>query len=54
MDVLWYMFLSFTGIYELLPGFVIGLVAAVVVTLCTKEPDEEVKKLFDKAVEYDD
>ena len=54
VDVLWYMFLSFTGIYELLPGFVIGLVAAVVVTLCTKEPDEEVKKLFDKAVEYDD
>ena len=54
VDVLWYMFLSFTGIYELLPGFVIGLVVAVVVTLCTKEPDEEVKKLFDKAVEYDD
>ena len=54
VDVLWYMFLSFTGIYELLPGFVIGLVAAVVVTLCTKEPDEEVKKLFDKAVEYND
>ncbi len=54
VDALWYMFLSFTGIYELLPGFVIGLVAAVVVTLCTKEPDEEVKKLFDKAVEYND
>ncbi len=54
VDVLWYMFLSFTGIYELLPGFVIGLVVAVVVTLCTKEPDEEVKKLFDKAVEYND
>ena len=54
VDVLWYAFLSSTGIYELLPGFVIGLVAAVVVTLCTKEPDEEVKKLFDKAVEYDD
>ncbi len=54
VDVLWYIFLSFTGIYELLPGFVIGLVVAVVVTLCTKEPDEEVKKLFDKAVEYDD
>lgn len=54
VDVLWYIFLSFTGIYELLPGFVIGLAVAVVVTLCTKEPDEEVKKLFDKAVEYDD
>ena len=54
VDVLWYAFLSSTGIYELLPGFVIGLLAAVVVTLCTKEPDEEVKKLFDKAVEYDD
>lgn len=54
VDVLWYAFLSSTGIYELLPGFVIGLLAAVAVTLCTKEPDEEVKKLFDKAVEYDD
>jgi len=49
-DVLWYMFLSTTtGIYELLPGALLGLVAAVVVTLLTKEPSAEVQALFEKA-----
>lgn len=42
------------GIYELLPGALIGLVAAVVVTLCTKRPDQGVEALFDKAVNYNE
>ena len=54
VDILWYAFLSGTGVYELLPGFVIGLVAAVVVTLCTKEPEKEVYELFDKAQKFDE
>lgn len=49
VDILWYAFLTSTGIYELLPGFVLGLIAAVVVTLCTNEPSKEVYELFDKA-----
>lgn len=36
-----------TKIYELLPGFVISLVVAIVVSKCTKKPSEEVLKLFD-------
>ena len=51
VDVLWYMFLSAsTGIYEIIPGFICGLIATVVVTLIDKEPSAEVKKIFDNAV----
>ncbi len=54
VDVLWIAFLSSTGIYELIPGFAAGLLAAVAVTLCTKKPSQEVEKLFDDAVNYTD
>ena len=55
VDVLWLMFLtSSTGVYELLPGFVVGLVVAVVVTLMTPAPSAEVDELFDKANSYED
>ncbi len=53
VDIGWYLALSSTGIYELAPGFIISLIAAVIVTLCTKEPSPEVEKLFDDAVKYD-
>ena len=53
-DVLWLIFLSdATGIYELLPGFIVGLICAVVATLLDKEPHEEVTALFDKAMDPD-
>lgn len=52
VDILWYNLLSTTtGIYELLPGFVIGMICAVVVTLLTKAPSEEVVAIFDKATD---
>lgn len=54
VDVLWYIFLSPTGIYELLPGFALGLAAAVITTLCTQAPSKEVQDLFDEAVKYKD
>ena len=38
-----------TKLYELFPAFFIGLITAVVVTLCTKKPDEETQKIFDDA-----
>ncbi len=54
-DICWMIFLTgSTGIYELAPAFVIGLVAAVVVSLVTKEPAKDVEELFDKAVKYED
>ena len=53
-DILWLVFLSSTGIYELLPGFIVGLIVSVIVTLCTKAPSAEVEELFDRAVQMQD
>lgn len=36
-------------LYEILPGFIAGLVIAVIVTLIDKKPSAEVEALFDKA-----
>ena len=53
VDVVWMFCLSGpTGIYELAPGFLFGLICAVVVSLLTKAPGKEVEELFDKAVNY--
>ena len=52
VDVLWLLCLSSTGIYEIIPGTIAGLIAAIIVSGCTKAPSEEVEKLFDKAVSY--
>ena len=49
VDILWLICLSSTGIYEIVPGFAAGLVAAVVVSLCGKKPGEDVEALFDRA-----
>lgn len=52
-DVLWLQLLSGpTGLYEIIPGFLAGLAAAVIVTLLDKEPSDEIKAYFDKAVMY--
>ena len=49
MDILWLMCLSGSGVYELLPGFVCGGIAAILVTLGTPEPPKEVTDMFDEA-----
>jgi sodium/proline symporter len=54
VDILWLAFLSGTGIYEIIPGFLAGLVAAVAVSYATKAPGKDVEKLFDTAVAYQD
>ena len=41
--------MSGTGIYEIIPGFIAGFVAAVAVTLLDKTPDKEVEEIFDRA-----
>ncbi len=52
VDILWYNLLSSTtGVYELFPGFLVGLLCAVVVTLLTKAPSAEVVAIFDKATD---
>ena len=49
-DILWAMFLSETGIYEIVPASIVSIIAAVAVTLMTKEPSKDIKELFDKAI----
>lgn len=49
--VLWIQFMSFTGLYELLPGFVVGFAASVLVTLLDKEPSEEICDIYDRALD---
>ena len=48
-DAVWYMFLSSsTGLYEIIPGFIASLIAAVIVSLADKEPSEEITNVFDQ------
>ena len=50
VDALWYVFLSdCTGVYEIVPGFFCGLIAAVVVSLFTRKPDDNILAMFEKA-----
>ena len=54
VDLLWLAFLTGkTGIYEILPGFLAGLVLAVVVSLLTPAPGEEVDAIFATATDPD-
>ena len=54
IDIAWLFFLSGTGIYEIIPGFLAGTIAAVAVTLLSKKPGKDVEDLFDRAVSYTD
>lgn len=53
-DVLWLMLLSNTGIYEIIPAFATGTLSAILVSLITKAPGEEVTALFDKATRVEE
>ena len=54
VDLVWYNLLTdVTGVYEILPGFVAGLICAVIVTLLTKAPEQKVVDLFEKATAKD-
>ena len=49
-DILWLVFLTdLTGIYEIIPGFAVSMIAAVAVTLIDKAPSEEVTAIYDAA-----
>jgi sodium/proline symporter len=41
-----------TGVYEIVPGFISGLVTAIVVSLSTKAPKKEVTDLFTQVASY--
>ena len=42
---------ALTGVYEIIPGFILGGVAAVVVTLLDKKPSQEVLDIYAKATD---
>lgn len=42
---------SITGIYEIIPGFIIGAILAVVVSLIDKAPSKEVEVIFERATD---
>jgi len=53
-DICWIIFLKQTGVYEILPGFAAGALAAFVAAKLAGTPSEAVLKLYDDAVAYDD
>ena len=53
VDILWLAFLGSTGIYEIVPGFLAGLIACLLVSGLGKS-DAAVGKLFDQCVPYRD
>jgi sodium/proline symporter len=48
--ILWKQFLAFTGIYELLPAFVLSFVAIIVVSLMGQKPSASMEATFDASV----
>lgn len=49
VDILWLIFVKpHFALYEIIPGFVCSLIAAVAVSLLTKAPNGEVTEIFDK------
>ena len=49
VDILWLAFLGSTGVYEIIPGFILGLAAAVLVSVLGPKPGADVEALFDRA-----
>ena len=50
VDILWLIFLKpITGIYEIIPGFIAGMLAAAAVSLLSAAPTGEVMELFDRS-----
>jgi len=54
VDICWFVFLKDTGVYEILPGFAAGAVAAFAAAKIAGAPSEAVLKQYDDAVAYDD
>jgi len=48
VDILWLAFLGSFGLYEIIPGFLCGLAASVIVSLLSKAPAKEVTDIFDR------
>ena len=54
VDILWLIFLKDFGLYEIIPGFICSTIVTVIVSLCTKAPEDEVTAIFDKVAAGDE
>ncbi len=52
VDIVWLVWFSSTGVYEIVPATAAGLIAGVIVTLVTPAPSKEVEELFEASVAY--
>ncbi len=52
--IFWESFMDFTGIYSLLPGFIISMAMGIIVALLTPAPVKEIVDEFDAAQAYDE
>ena len=50
VDIIWLVCLSSTGIYEIVPGFICGGIAAIIVAKITPAPGSAVTDIYDKAI----
>ncbi len=52
VDIVWLVKLtSITGIYEIVPAFIVGLVVSIVVSLIDKKPSEKIEEIFAAATD---
>jgi sodium/proline symporter len=49
VDAVWYAFMGWTLVYEIIPGFIAGLISALVVSLLTAKPGADVIALYEKS-----
>ena len=49
VDILWYVFMQWTSVYEIIPGFAAGLAATVIVSVLDKAPGKDVLDLFERS-----
>ncbi len=50
VDIIWLVCLSSTGVYEIVPGFICGGIAAIIVAKITPAPGSAVTDIYDKAI----
>ena len=49
VDICWYKWMGWTDLFEIIPGFLAGLAAAVAVSLLDRRPAPEVTELFERS-----
>ncbi|PLS15979.1 sodium/proline symporter PutP [Bacillus sp. M6-12] len=48
--IIWEMIEKFADVYEIIPGFIVGAIFIIVVSLATPKPSEQIENEFDEAV----